>query len=449
MASRNLRVKAGVKPGAGRQAGARTISVDYLSRVEGEGALFVKTKGKQVETVEFKIFEPPRHFEALLRGRDHTEAPDITSRICGICPIAYQMSSAQAMELALGIQTSPPIRDLRRLIYCGEWIESHALHVYMLHAPDFLHFPDAIAMAQKFPAQVNQALQLKKAGNTLVSLIGGREIHPINLRVGGFHKFPDRPALRGHLEALRQARDIATQTVKFVAKLEFPDFERDYEFVALSHPTEYPITEGRLVSNRGLNIEVEAYLDHFEERHVERSNALQSVIKGRGEYLVGPAARYFLNADKLPKSVRQLAKSVGFTPDQCRNPFKSIIVRALETVFACEEAIQLVESYTPSGPSWVPYEPKTGIGHGCTEAPRGILYHRYEIDAAGLIQQAKIVPPTAQNQLSIESDLRGVVEEFVDATEAELQHRCEQTIRNYDPCISCATHFLKIEMERG
>lgn len=448
MAKRKLQVKAGLKPGAARRVESRTVSVDYLFRVEGEGALYIKTRGKQVETVEFKIFEPPRHFEALLRGRDHAEAPDITSRICGICPVAYQMSSAQAMEQALGVQVTPPIRALRRLLYCGEWIESHALHIYLLHAPDFLHMPDAIAMAQTFPAQVKQALALKKAGNDLMTIIGGREIHPINARVGGFHKFPAPQALRGHLDALRRARDIAADTVKFVAKLEFPDFERDYEFVALSHPDEYPITEGRIVSNRGLDLPVDAYLEHFEERHVERSNALQSTIKGRGEYLVGPSARYFLNADKLSKTVRQLAKSAGFTREQCRNPFKSIVVRALETVFACEEAIRLVEAYDPAGLPAVAYAPKAGVGHGCTEAPRGILYHRYELDGAGLIVQAKIVPPTAQNQLSIETDLRGIVETHLDAPDAELQHRCEQTIRNYDPCISCATHFLRIERER-
>ena len=449
MAERKLKVKAGIKPSASKGAASRTVSVDYLARVEGEGALYVKTRGKQLESVQFKIFEPPRYFEALLRGREHTDAPDITSRICGICPIAYQMSSAQAMEQAFGIETTPAIRNLRRLIYCGEWIESHALHVYMLHAPDFLGFPDAIAMAGKFPDQVNRALKMKKAGNDLMTLIGGREIHPINVRVGGFYKFPEREDLRKHLDALREARDIAMGTVKFAAKLEFPDFERDYEFVSLSHPADYPITEGRLISSRGMNIEVPEYLNHFQELHVERSNALQSVIKGRGEYLVGPQARYFLNSEKMPKPVQQAAKAIGFTPKDCRNPFKSIIVRALETLFACEESIRLIESYDPSGPPNVPYQPRAAVGHGCTEAPRGILYHRYELDSGGLIKEAKIIPPTAQNQLSIESDLRGVVKAYLDSPESELQLRCEQTIRNYDPCISCATHFLRIETERA
>ncbi len=442
-----IKIKAGIRPGAQASLKTRTIKVDYLARVEGEGSLYIRTKGQEIEEVQFKIFEPPRYFEALLRGRDLTEACDITSRICGICPIAYQMSAVQAMESALGIELTNEICELRRLIFCGEWIESHTLHVYMLHAPDFLGFEDAIKMAKKYPKVVSQGLQLKKIGNDLMKLVGGREIHPINVKVGGFYKLPDPSALRKMLEPLKQARDIAAETVRFVAKLEFPDFERDYEFVSFFHPKEYPINSGRIISNRGLGIEVPSYLDHFQELHVARSNALHSVLKERGEYLVGPLARYFHNEASLPENVRECARDINFEVKDCRNPFKSIIVRSLEILFACEESLRIIEAYSARGPAFVNYEVKAGIGHGCTEAPRGLLYHRYEIGSDGKIKEAKIIPPTSQNQKTIESDLFEVVRHYFSSSENELRHRCEQTVRNYDPCISCATHFLKIERE--
>lgn len=442
-----IKIKAGIRPGAQAGLKTRTIKVDYLARVEGEGSLYVRTKGQEIEEVQFKIFEPPRYFEALLRGRDLTEACDITSRICGICPIAYQMSAVQAMESALGIELTKEISELRRLIFCGEWIESHTLHVYMLHAPDFLGFEDAIKMAKKYPKVVSQGLQLKKIGNDLMKLVGGREIHPINVKVGGFYKLPDPSQLRKMLDPLKQARDIAEETVRFVSKLEFPDFERDYEFVSLFHSEEYPINRGRIISNRGLDIEVPSYLDHFQELHVARSNALHSVLKERGEYLVGPLARYFHNEGRLPERVRECARDINFEVKDCRNPFKSIIVRSLEILFACEESLRIIESYAAKGPAFVSYEVKEGIGHGCTEAPRGILYHRYEIGCDGKIKEAKIIPPTSQNQKTIESDLFEVVRKYFSSPENELRHRCEQTVRNYDPCISCATHFLKIERE--
>jgi coenzyme F420-reducing hydrogenase alpha subunit len=449
MPERTIPLKAGIAPAATSRLAGRTVQVDYLARVEGEGALYVKTRGNTVETVELRIFEPPRYFEAFLRGRSHAEAPDITARICGICPIAYQMSSVHAMEQIMSVKITPAIRALRRLIYCGEWIESHALHVYMLHAPDFLGFEDAIQMAAKFPTEVTRALQLKKTGNQLMTVLGGREVHPINVRVGGFYKLPERADLLKLVAPLQEARDIAADTVRLTAGLNFPDFERDYEFVSLAHPDEYPFNEGRLVSNRGLDIAVSDYLDHFQEEHVARSNALHSVLKARGEYLVGPQARYFLNNAKLPAPVRQLAEEVGFRPEHCRNPFKSIIVRSLETLFACEEALRIIAGYRPEGPPFVPYQVRAGTGHAVSEAPRGSLYHRYEVSGDGLIREARIVPPTSQNMKTIESDLRGVVEHFIDAEAGELQLRCEQAVRNFDPCISCATHFLRLELDRA
>jgi sulfhydrogenase subunit alpha len=427
---------------------SKTIKVDYLARVEGEGGLFIRMKEDRVSDVELRIFEPPRFFEAFLRGRKFTEAPDITARICGICPIAYQMSSSHAMENACGARVEGPLRDLRRLIYCGEWIESHMLHVYMLHAPDFLGYEDAIKLAGKYPDIVQRGLKLKKIGNDLVILLGGREIHPINPRVGGFYKVPGKKELDTLKEDLKWGLDAAIETVKWAAALPFPELERDYEFVSLGHPDEYPFNEGNIVSSGGLDIPISEFENHFEEEHVEHSTSLHAVHKGHGEYFVGPMARYANNFDRLPKVAQEAAREAGLDKI-CRNPFKSIIVRSVETVFAFHEALRIIDNYEMPDKPFVDVAPRAGTGHGCSEAPRGMLYHRYEIDDNGIIKKARIVPPTSQNQKVVESDLFEFVSKNLDLSQDELTWRCEQAVRNYDPCISCSCHFLRLKIERG
>jgi sulfhydrogenase subunit alpha len=426
---------------------SRTIDVDYLARVEGEGAIHVKVKGNKVTDVQLKIFEPPRFFEAFLRGRNFTEAPDITARICGICPIAYQMSAAHAMEDALGVKVEGQLRALRRLIYCGEWIESHALHVYMLHAPDFLGYQDAIQMAKDYPKEVQRALELKKIGNELVALLGGREIHPINVRVGGFYKVPTKRHLASLVKHLKWARDAAVETTRLVGTFRFPKFEQDYEFVALRHPDEYPFNEGHLASNKGLDIPIRDYENHFFEEHMPYSSTLHSLHKERGSYFVGPLARYNVNFDHLSPLAQEAARSAGLA-SECRNPFKSIIVRSVEMVYACDEALRIIDEYEMPEKPAVEVKPHASKGCGCTEAPRGSLYHRYRIDDSGAILDAKIVPPTAQNQRTIESDLRQFVSKNLRLTQEKLTWQCEQAVRNYDPCISCSTHSLKLTIER-
>jgi coenzyme F420-reducing hydrogenase alpha subunit len=425
----------------------RTIKVPYLARVEGEGGLFVKLKGDQVTDVKLKIFEPPRLFEAFLRGRHLTEIPDIVARICGICPVAYQMSAVHAIEHAMGVTVDPAIRLLRRLFYCGEWIESHALHVFMLHAPDFLGYPDAIEMARDHRALVEQGLRLKKTGNRIVSLMGGREIHPVSVAVGGFYRVPTENQLAVLGDDLKRALDESVAAVRLLAAFEFPDFEQDYEFVALSHPQEYPFNEGRLVSNKGLDIDVADYESHFVEHQVEHSNALHSLLHGSGSYLVGPLARFNLNYSRLPDVAQQVARECGLAVP-CRNPFRSIVVRAVEMVFACWEALGVLREYRQPASSRAEVPDRAGVGCAATEAPRGTLYHRYEIDDRGLVRLAKIVPPTSQNQKRIEDDLWRLVSQLANRPNEEVTWKCEQAVRNYDPCISCATHFLQLHIER-
>jgi coenzyme F420-reducing hydrogenase alpha subunit len=426
----------------------RTIQVDELSRVEGEGALFVRIKDGEIKECKFRIVEPPRFFEAFLRGRSYMEVPDITARICGICPMAYLMGAQQAMEMALGIQITQPIRDLRRLMYCGEWIESHVLHAAMLHAPDFLGLDDVLKLAATNKDVVVNALRLKKLGNDILEVIGGRAIHPINTRVGGFYKIPSKKALRGLMDELKWGIEASIAIAKLFGTFNFPDYEYDYHCVSLKHPDEYAIVEGDVVSNRGIHIPVSDFHKVFQETHVSHSTALRGSVRSTGEpYLTGPNARYNNNYDQLSKLSKEVAKEVGLDKT-CNNPFKSILVRMVETVYACEEALRLIKKYEEPDVAFVEGTPRASEGFGMTEAPRGVCYHSYKLDHNGRVLKAVISSPTAQNQPQIERDLLGVVERSMDLDEKALKWRCEQTIRNYDPCISCSTHFLKLTMVR-
>jgi sulfhydrogenase subunit alpha len=425
----------------------RTIEVDILARVEGEGALTIVLEGDRAIEARLRLFEPPRLFEAMLRGRACTEAPDLTARICGICPVAYQMSSCHAVEDALGVRVDGTLRELRRLMYCGEWIESHVLHMVMLHAPDFLGMPDAMTLAKQHPERVRGGLRVKKAGNAIVGLLGGREIHPINVRIGGFYAVPSRAALDALVPELEAALDEAEQLLDWLATLAFPSFSRDYELVALRHPTEYPMLEGRLVSTKGLDIDVHEFAEHVEEHQVSYSTALHARIKGRGSYQSGPLARFVLNADRLTPRAAAAAARVGLDPS-CRNPYRMLLVRGVETIHALDLAIQIARAYVPPSEPAVPVAMRAGTGQAITCAPRGILYHRYILDETGLVTDAVIAPPTSQNQRGIEEDLLAMGPLLASLPLDQATRRAEHAVRNYDPCISCSTHFLTLRFEQ-
>ncbi|WP_020524726.1 Ni/Fe hydrogenase subunit alpha [Catelliglobosispora koreensis] len=425
----------------------RSLQVSALSRVEGEGAMRLVTAGGRVESVALEIYEPPRFFEALLRGRTMGEVTDITARICGICPVAYQMSACHAMEDACGTNIPVPIQDLRRLLYCGEWISSHALHIYLLHAPDFLGYDSVVELAQAHRPLVERGLRLKKAGNAILQTVGGRAIHPVNVRLGGFYRSPSRAELQELAVTLRSALDDALATVRWVAGFDFPDFAHEHEYLALVSPGCYAIESGVPTTDRGLSFPVRDFESHVIEEQVPHSTALHARLAGRGRYLTGPLARYSLSQQWLSPLARMAAAQAGLG-ETCRNPFRSIVVRAVETVYAVEEALRLIDGYVPPQPAHVDLIPLSGKGFGATEAPRGTLFHRYEISASGDIVSARITPPTSQNQAAIEDDLRLFAGPRLELDDHELAHACESAIRCYDPCISCATHFLELTVER-
>jgi sulfhydrogenase subunit alpha len=424
----------------------KNIEVPALARVEGEGGLFIGIKdGKAVE-IRLDIYEPPRFFEGFLLDRSFQEVPDITARICGICPVAYQMSSVRALESALEVEVSSEVYALRRLMYCGEFIESHALHIYLLQAPDLLEVPSAINLAAIAPEVVKTALRMKKAGNEVLKAIGGRSVHPVNACVGGFYRWPEMGPLKATLPELEWALEAAKETVKWAVMLPYPELKIDYEFVAIHHPTEYGVMNGDIWSSKGSKLTVTDYETRYLEEHVKHSNALHSHTKDGGNYLVGPLARLNLNHDQLLPAAKQALKENKIKLP-ITNPYKGLIARAVELVNFYEEAILLVKAYNPGGPAHLDLHLKAGEGCGMSEAPRGLLYHRYKIDEKGRIKFAKIVPPTAQNLPRIEEDLLAMTPHLLKMGQEEATLAAEHLVRSYDPCISCATHFLKLKIE--
>jgi coenzyme F420-reducing hydrogenase alpha subunit len=427
----------------------RSIKVEALTRVEGEGGLHVRLKDGVIEDVQLSIYEPPRFFEAFLRGRPLEEVPDVVARICGICPVAYQMTAVHALELALGVTITPEIRRLRRLLYCGEWIESHMLHVHLLHAPDFFDCESGIALAEMFPQEITRGLRLKKHGNELLEVLGGRAIHPVNVAVGGFYRAPRREELAKLIPDFEWGLDAAVAATRWVASFDFPDFELPYDMVALTHSDEYPMNEGAIQTASGKCIDVAEYEREFEEEQVPHSTALHSVrTTSRTSYHVGPLARVSYNFDRLSPAAQAVADEVGFTIP-FRNPFQSIIARCLEVVHAYEEALGILREYRPFSPPKVTSIHRAGEGWAATEAPRGLIYHRYQVDGDGKVVFAKIVPPTSQNQRQMENDLRHYLPAKVQEPDDVLARESERLVRCYDPCISCSTHFLKLTVDRG
>jgi len=424
------------------------INVPVLARVEGEGALELKISNQHIDELRLRIYEPPRYFEKFLEGRDYYDLPDTVARICGICPVAYQMSAIHAIDAIFDIKATGWIREMRRLMYCGEWLQSHSLHIHMLAVPDFLGFNNVIEMAAVYPGEVNRGLRLQSLGNDLISLLGARSVHPLGVRTGGFYKAPATAAAHELLQRLKIALADAVDLVKWTTALELPDDNQDFTSVALRHTEEYPLNEGRLVSDKGLDIGIAEYQQHFKESHIPHSTALHSLLDGK-PYLVGPLARLNINHDKLPAETLALVEQLNIRFPS-NNMFHSIIARAIEIHFVIIEAIRILENYQKPESAFIDAPVKAGVGYGCTEAPRGILWHRYELDNAGKITSAIIIPPTSQNQARIEEDIKVSLESLgLDKNEDVLRLHAEKVIRNYDPCISCATHFLKLDLQRA
>jgi coenzyme F420-reducing hydrogenase alpha subunit len=430
------------------RSGDLRFMVQNLTRVEGEGSLHLLVRDGAVAEARLQIFEAPRYFEALVAGRTPDEVLDIVSRICGICPVAYQMSAVHAFEDLFGVEVEPPTHALRRLLYCAEWIESHALHIYLLHAPDFLGYPSAVELAKDHRQLVTDGLRLKQIGNHLLALLGGRAIHPVSVRVGGWSRAPRRAQLLAMRPALEEGLRLALATVDVALSLKAPEFEREPRLVALHNPDEYPMNAGRIISNDGLQLAPQAWGEAFHEVQVPWSNALQALGEDNRPDLLGPAARIQLDHEQLHPIAREALEKSGALESIRRNPYRSIVARAIELVHATADALDIVDAYTPPTQPKVAWEPRPGTAAWATEAPRGLLFHRYEVGEDGKVAAATIVPPTSQNQAAIEADIAAFAPRVLDLPMDVATHSLEQLIRSYDPCISCATHFLDLSVHR-
>ncbi len=417
----------------------KTIKVDYIARVEGQGAINIDiTKDKKVKHLQFKIFEPPRFFESFLIGRKYDELMELTSRICGICPVAHQITALRAIENAIGIIPSDQTKYLRKLIAISAHIQSNVLSMYFLSLPDLMGYESIIAMTKDHIGIVKRGLELKKLGNDITEIIGGRSVHPVTMLVDGFSLIPDKNKLLAIKKRLINAKKEAFETVDLFTNIGIPDFVRKCEHVAISNPKYYAINEGRLKSSGGLDIDEINYRDYIYEKQKPYSTALHSLIKDRGSFMVGPLPRVNLNFNQLSTDAKNAAKNSGVKfPNY--NPFISHLARAIELVNNIDESIEIIDrlKLKEERRSIIC---KSGFGAAITEAPRGSLYHSYTLDNNGVIKKADIVPPTAHNALNIEKDMKNLVKAIIDESIDDITFKCEMLVRAYDPCISCSAH---------
>jgi len=423
----------------------RLFKVDYLSRVEGEAGITAEIQNGEV-TVRAGVFEAPRFFESFLRGRHYSEVADFTARICGICPVAYQMSAIHAIERIFGISVEEPIRELRRLLYCGEWIESHALHIYLLQGPDFYGAESAWSKKEYLPI-AKRGLSLKKLGNRILALIGGRSIHPVSVNVGGFTKLPERKALLSVLPDLEDACAESLREVERAARLPFQNHATDMECVSLYDAREYPMNQGNVISNRGMNTPMAGFLATVRERQVKHSTALHAKIRKDGResaYLVGPISRVNLNAEKLPAEITTTMKKCGISLPMM-NTRMSILARSIELSYALHEAMRIIRAYEAPSEPCLHFEPREGEAAWITEAPRGMLIHRYALDHEGYVKDCTLIPPTSQNLAQIEIDLHDFIQDHIGKPVEFLKKESERIVRSYDPCISCSVHIVVLE----
>jgi coenzyme F420-reducing hydrogenase alpha subunit len=418
----------------------KLVTVDYIARVEGQGAINIKiAKDGKVEHLRFRIFEPPRFFESFLVGRRYDEVMEIASRICGICPVAHQITALRAVENALGIEPSEQTRDLRKLTAISAHIQSNVLSMYFLSLPDLMGYESIIPMVKEHGEIVKRGLMLKKLGNDITDLIGGRAVHPVTMIVDGFTALPNKNKLLVMRKRLVEAKKDAVKTVNLFSELEIPDFTRRCEHAAISDPNEYAINEGRFMSTEGLDIDEMNYRDHIYEKQKTYSTALHSYIKNRDSFMVGPLPRVNINLKHMSDDAQDAAKQSGIKFPNF-NPFVSHLARAIELVQNIDASIEIIDRLPLKEERRDVVSCRAGFGAAITEAPRGSLYHSYLLDNNGIVRKADLVPPTAHNANNVEKDMHAFVQTLLDLPLNEITLKCEMLIRAYDPCISCSTH---------
>ncbi|MDR1413203.1 MAG: Ni/Fe hydrogenase subunit alpha [Actinomycetes bacterium] len=453
------------------------LTIHHIARIEGHGNVEIDISKGEIRRLELRVVEPQRYFESLVVGRRVDEVPLIVSRICGICSPNHTITALRALECALGIEVSEYVHTLRTLLVYGSFLQNHATHLYLLSAPDYVGLPSAFPLADSMPDVLARALELKRLGNDLCAVVGGRSVHPATAVLGGFTALPTRRELTRLSGRLRLAVHDAAETAALFKSFAYPDFHPHREFLALSAAGDYAIVGDWVRALKGgWTRPVSEYRDFICEREVEGGNAKLSETDG-APFMVGALARVRLNWDELKPSARVAASSAGIRPGD-DNPYLNNLCQALELVDAAERCAEmcdwladnvpaaagtgrelsqksLAEPLRPSSQNLKPSSsakpealnqvqgdgaPGNRQGAAATEAPRGTLYHSYEVNESGIVVAGDVITPTAQNLACLEADLRLLAPTLADLPQEDAVLRVEQLIRAYDPCLSCAVH---------
>ncbi len=421
------------------------VGIEHITRVEGHGNIIIDVKEGKIKELRMDIVESPRFFEAMALGRSYKEVAHLTSRICGICAVTHTTTSIKAIESALGFEPSIQTIKLRKLLLNAEFIQSHILHVYFLTAPDFFRVGSVFGMVKDNKDDVLRGMRIKTLANELCALVGGRHIHPITLKIGCFSKNPEPKDLAAFKKRIEDAWPDIEETVKFFKNLKTPEFERETEYISLTNPDEYALYGGNIKSSDSGEVEPANYLDKVKEFMVPHSTSKQAK-SNRDSYMVGALARFNNNYDQLHPKAKEVAEELGLT-HPCYNPYMNNIAQVVETVHCIEDSISLIDDLISSDLKDEKIEliAKSGHGVGATEAPRGTLYHEHKIDDNGKITYANYIIPTGQNLANIENDLRSLVPNILNQPKDDVILDIEMLVRAYDPCISCATHLMKVK----
>jgi len=427
---------------------AKAIKLEHITKIEGHATLTLAVDKGEVKKCELGSFEGSRYFEGILKGRRIYEAPEITSRICGICSTIHYLTSTQAVENALGLKPTLQTMMLRELMVLGERIRSHAAHLYFLALPDYLGAESALALGPKYKNDVARALKLTKLGNELVSTVGGRALHPVSAQPGGMLKIPSQDQIDDLRRRLQDAQADAIATGKLFSKLKNPKFENETEYFSLSDGSTVATLYGDLVS-QSHKFKKDEYLKYLEEYHEPYSTA-NFVLKKDKPIMVGSMARLNNNYRFLSKNAKKIVNDSKHKFPLI-NPFLNNFAQAVELVHSVDRAVEIsrklkVKEEKPVDMKGFKFKKARGIGVG--EAPRGTLVHDYEVNEKGLITKANIITPTAYNLLNMQEDIRAFLPSVLKLPEKKIVMEIEKLIRAYDPCFSCSSHFLRVNWEK-
>ncbi|MCL5292337.1 MAG: Ni/Fe hydrogenase subunit alpha [Actinobacteria bacterium] len=420
----------------------KRIDVGYFARTEGEGGIHAVISDHKLESFALDIWEPPRFFEGFLVGRFYYEAPELTSRVCGICPVSHHETATKAVEKAIGLKVDENTTKMRRLIAWTQIVASHIIHLYMLALPDYVGYDGLIEMLPDFPDEVQRFLRMKTAVNAITDAIGGRALHTMSSIVGGFTRPTSKKRLKKLAEELKKVKDDAAETVRLFGRLPTPQFEIESTYVSLLGDGDYPVNAGMLGSSDGLRISENDYRQHFREWQVPTANTKYTGLDGKNPVRVGAISRVNLNYDLLSPDAKSIAQEIGYSVPT-RNPIHNNLAQAIEIVGGIDGCLELIDEVDPESIGVARHEVKAGEGGGITEAPRGSLYHWYRVNGEGIIEAADIVTPTAHNAFNLEKDLRELLVEIAEREVDEITLECEKLVRAYDPCFSCSVHIVK------